>query len=519
MTLPIVALTTLIWCVQSYNILLPVADMTSHVIYFSRLAENLRSRGHEVTLLLPSKLMVPENIQRMEFNTITYHTPGQSLMLTDDFKTFAHEMAFNPSFSSMLKMKDLNFQVIKDMGMQLFKDKQALQSVEDGNYDFVIVDFSLLPYYFIPYKLGKPYASVAMACMDPISRVPIMPSYVPHLLTSYTDNMSFMQRTINFLFYSGVAFYDFGGYEDSRMFVPEKPEVGYNALLLNASLCLQLRDKVIDFVRPEMPGVIPIANLMARKAKPLPTELQSYMDQSSNGVILVSFGTMVAELPPEVIHKMIMAFKTIDWNVIFRYPRPADLGNVPPNVRVMSWVPQNDILSHSNLKLFVTHCGLNSLIETFYHGVPVIGFPRIVDQFGNAAIAKSKGIGEVLAIKDFTSEELQKSIKAVIGDKKYSTAAQKLSTIYKDILAHAPSDPVYWIEHVIKYGDRHLRSHATKMPMYQYLMIDVIAFLALSGFVLLAILYTIGRFVIIMICCRKGKAKSEWFFLTYVNDT
>ena len=517
MTALIIALTAIIWGVQSYNILLPVADMTSHVIYFGRMAEILRSRGHDVTLLLPSKLLVPENIKQMDFNTITYHTPGPSLMLTADFKLIAHEAAFNPSFSSKLKMMDFAFKTMKDMGIQLFKDKKALQLVEAGNYDFVIVDSAIMAYFFIPYKLGKPYAILSVECMASLRRIPVMPSYVPFVMTSYTDNMSFLERVFNFILYSGIAFYDLGGYEDSLMFAPERPEVGYDTLFLNASLCLRLRDTVIDFIRPEMPDVISIANLMARKAKPLPTELQSYMDQSSNGVILVSFGTMVAELPSEVIHKMFMAFETLDFNVIFRYPRPADLTKVPPNVWAMSWVPQNDILGHSNLKLFITHCGVNSLLETFHHGVPVIGFPQNIDQFSNAALAKSKGIGEVLAIQDFTSEVLQTSINAVIGDEKYSTAAKKLSTVYKDILAHVPSDPVYWIEHVIKYGDRHLRSHATKMPMYQYLMIDVIAFLSLSGLVLLAISCTIGRYVIIRICCSWRKAKSEWLILIHVN--
>jgi glucuronosyltransferase len=36
----------------------------------------------------------------------------------------------------------------------------------------------------------------------------------------------------------------------------------------------------------------------------------------------------------------------------------------------------------------------------------------------------------------------------------------------------------YWIEHVIKYGHEHLRSHAMDLAWYEYFMIDVFAFLA-----------------------------------------
>ena len=96
---------------------------------------------------------------------------------------------------------------------------------------------------------------------------------------------------------------------------------------------------------------------MARKAKPLPGELQSYMCQSINGVILVSFGTVITELPPDVIKKLLKAC------------------HIPSNVRIMSWVPKNDLLAHPNLKLFITHCGLSSIIETLYHGVPLCQRP------------------------------------------------------------------------------------------------------------------------------------------------
>ena len=35
---------------------------------------------------------------------------------------------------------------------------------------------------------------------------------------------------------------------------------------------------------------------------------------------------------------------------------------------------------------------------------------------------------------------------------------------------------LYWIEHVMKHGGKHLHSYALDMPWYQYLMLDIACF-------------------------------------------
>jgi UDP:flavonoid glycosyltransferase YjiC (YdhE family) len=53
---------------------------------------------------------------------------------------------------------------------------------------------------------------------------------------------------------------------------------------------------------------------------------------------------------------------------------------VPENVYLQPWLPQNDILGQSNTVLFITHCGNNGLYEALYHGVPVLGIPLFSEQ-------------------------------------------------------------------------------------------------------------------------------------------
>ncbi len=58
---------------------------------------------------------------------------------------------------------------------------------------------------------------------------------------------------------------------------------------------------------------------------------------------------------------------------------------VGSNIKFVDWAPQNDILAHPAVKLFVTQSGINSLYEAAYNAVPMVSVPIIGDQINNAA--------------------------------------------------------------------------------------------------------------------------------------
>ena len=57
-----------------------------------------------------------------------------------------------------------------------------------------------------------------------------------------------------------------------------------------------------------------------------------------------------------------------------------------PKVKVIKWAPQNDILGHPAVKVFLTQAGVNSLHEAAYHAVPVVTLPMFGDQLNNAVL-------------------------------------------------------------------------------------------------------------------------------------
>ena len=84
---------------------------------------------------------------------------------------------------------------------------------------------------------------------------------------------------------------------------------------------------------------------------------------------------------------------------------PSSVPNLPPNIKISPWLPQQDLLGHPNLKLFVTHGGLSSLVQAIYHGVAVVGIPF-----------SKHGYARIIEWDSLTAEDLVKNIKEAVTD-------------------------------------------------------------------------------------------------------
>lgn len=90
----------------------------------------------------------------------------------------------------------------------------------------------------------------------------------------------------------------------------------------------------------------------------------------------------------------------------------------PDNVFIGKWLPQDDILAHKNVKLFISHCGLGSLAESKYHGVPIVALPIFGDQEANANVAVAEGWAYKVDFSEMTAENLEKGVREVLDNPK-----------------------------------------------------------------------------------------------------
>ncbi|XP_047116758.1 UDP-glycosyltransferase UGT5-like [Schistocerca piceifrons] len=242
-----------------------------------------------------------------------------------------------------------------------------------------------------------------------------------------------------------------------------------------------------------------------KPAKDLPKDLKTILDNSKEGVIFFSLGTNVqaSEMPNDKFIAFMKAFSKLKQEVLWKWDQDTMVGK-PNNVHLGKWFPQNDILGHKNVVLFISHGGLLSLQEAVYHGVPVVGIPLFGDQKVNLIRAEDKGYAVKLLFHNVTEESLLWAINEVLTQQKYRQRAAELSQLFHDQPQQPLERAIFWTEYVLRHGGAtHLRSAALDLYWWQLALLDVAAAVAVCMLVpVLLCLFVVRR-------CRRRHATPE----------
>nr|WP_106401328.1 macrolide family glycosyltransferase [Actinocorallia populi] len=144
-------------------------------------------------------------------------------------------------------------------------------------------------------------------------------------------------------------------------------------------------------------------------------------------VLLVSLGSAYTR-QPEFYRRCLAAFGDLPgWYVVLqvgKHTDPAELGVIPANVEVRSWVPQLAILEQADA--FVTHAGMGGSAEGLFTGTPMIAVPQAVDQFMNADRLVELGVARRIDTEDATAELLRSTLLDLTADPVVSRRAAEL---------------------------------------------------------------------------------------------
>ncbi|MFI9201894.1 macrolide family glycosyltransferase [Streptomyces sp. NPDC053048] len=134
-------------------------------------------------------------------------------------------------------------------------------------------------------------------------------------------------------------------------------------------------------------------------------------------VLLISLGSAFTK-KPAFYRECIKAFGDLPgWHVVLqigKHVEVTELGAIPANFEVSSWVPQLAILQQADA--FVTHAGMGGSKEGLACGVPMVAVPQAADQPGNAAVLEGLGVARHVPMEEATADTLREAVLALVAD-------------------------------------------------------------------------------------------------------
>ncbi|XP_058826485.1 UDP-glucosyltransferase 2-like isoform X1 [Topomyia yanbarensis] len=463
----------------------------SHQIVFRSLIKGLLERGHHITMM----------------TTEPFETNNPNI--TQINWSYAHKIVEENFDVAQMRQQDCTSM---DIALQLLvvtrkfieaelahPDVQELiKNVGEEHFDVLIVEyFQMTPFHAFADLFNVPM--IGITSIDSISMAHQILGNVmnvvahPEMNHKFSSNPNFLQRLEavvtkifidNFLIPREFVKYDKIIEQNFGSNMTKSKELMHRIDFLMTNV-----EPAMGFVRPNVPQAIQLGFLHIEPPKPLPVDLQRFMDRSQHGVIYFSLGTLIRSnsINARNLKIFVDTFKSLKYDVLWKCDSEVDL-NGTSNIRVAQWLPQQDLLAHPNVKLFVTQGGQQSMEEAVDRHVPMVVIPFNFDQFGNGDKVVEKGIGKTIWMERLTTVGLRETILEVIGNKKYKRNIERLGKLVRDQPMRPVEKAIWWTEYVIRHqGASHYRYKAAQMPVWQYHYYDVMATLLAATLSVLAV--------------------------------
>ena len=150
------------------------------------------------------------------------------------------------------------------------------------------------------------------------------------------------------------------------------------------------------------------------------------LEKSAQPTVYVSLGS-VDNRHPDFYRRCLAAFADAPYRVIVSVGERTDipaLGEIPVNCTVAPRVDQMAVLAACDV--FLTHCGMNSVSEALWFGVPLVLFPKTPEQRGVANRVHRLGAGQFL--DSDAPAAIRAAVDSILRDEAARAAAEKIAT-------------------------------------------------------------------------------------------
>lgn len=154
------------------------------------------------------------------------------------------------------------------------------------------------------------------------------------------------------------------------------------------------------------------------------------VEKNRDKLVYLSMGTVNNDML-KLYKNCILALGGTDYQVIMSVGELTDreaVGSLPANISVFAHVDQIAVLEQADV--FISHCGMNSVNESLYYGVPLIMYPQTAEQGGVAARVRQLGAGEYL--RKNSAPAIRQAVEQVTGNAVYRRKAADISAGFKN---------------------------------------------------------------------------------------
>ncbi|XGW11316.1 hypothetical protein V3C99_012650 [Haemonchus contortus] len=535
--LVVVLLAVAVAFVKSAKVLfMPSTLYPMHGYTMKHLANELAQRNHDITWLeygpVQSKITLSKAVKR-----VYWPVQFDQQIFSDIFvhhNHSLHDQLWDPHFDHPNEQTTAWLASVRLCDRLLTKSKSKFDQLVKERFDTVIVDDLYNPCGLLQVALkGSVYIYWSMTALRTESawanQSPSPPSYLPVPGTKLTDDLNYFQRTFNLASYLRAL------YIHHHIVLPridaifQKHYPGVAAAFdieRNASINFVNNPPIFDFARPYMPRVNFVGGLHCRNATKLQGALHDFVGTATDddGFVLITSGFTAQwdKAPKRILDIYLNTFRSLPKvKFIWQYNgRP--ISDLPKNVFTQAWLPQQDLLGHPKCRVHISHGGMNSVIESVWHGVPTIGVPLTVAGHDNLLRISARGAGLLIPKEEFSEKKL---IESLIEIRKQTYKEEML--VFQDMVRDVPytelTHAAFWVEFIERHQEvPHARSGADKLNVFQYFLVDVISFMISVLILIIATVYlvirTAFRFVRYIVLLALGRSATPKAFHKQPNN-
>ncbi|XP_025268342.1 UDP-glucuronosyltransferase 2B19-like [Camponotus floridanus] len=477
----------------------------SHHLWTTNLVKGLLRKGHHVhaVSLYETKVKgtLGQNLTYAVFDNLVKEMRGDENADASEWEKYNvfYMIYFVYEWSTVVSKKVIETKAATEL----------LEMIKEVEFDIIVQDITMPECLYSLWEVAKGKPPVVGYL--PFGTAPWLKYYIggPHYPTvrsfpykNLAKPINLWERTLNVLYYilddlvrqyyympiSQQITKQYIGHEIRSLFEIEK----------NITIILINSHSAFEPGIPLPPNAIEIGGLHAQAVQGItneetttyPDSIRKFLDEATDGVVIISLGTNVKwkSIGLDKLEAVTQALSKLKQRALWKLDIEMPF-QVPNNIMILKWMPQNEILSHKNVKAIWTHGGLLSTQEAIWKGVPIIGMPFFIDQKYNIALLINKGVAVQLDINTLSTESILDAFEKILYNESYTKNMKQLSSEFRDRPVPPLDLAVWWIEYAARHPHGSLESPLRSQSWVEQNLIDVYGFLFFNLIIILLTVY------------------------------